>query len=80
MCYIYQLNFILKLMNIIPGKFSMYCKSSKAYLKLFYDNGTCINSTWNGTKIINLYYSMKSAILHFKPFFSNMKHLPQFIL
>jgi len=50
------------------------------YFKWFYNNRTCINSTWKGTKIINLNYSMKSAILHFKLIFRNMKPPPQFIL
>lgn len=27
-------------MNIILGKFSMSCKTNKAYFKLFYNNGT----------------------------------------
>lgn len=25
------------------GKFSTFCKTNKAYFKLFYNNGTCIN-------------------------------------
>lgn len=31
-------------MKIILGKFSMFFKTNKTYLKLLYNNGTCINS------------------------------------